>query len=536
MNSSFRGSRDSSSRGDRITFTSGGKKVGGSFSSVGAGARGPKSFGHGAGRPSFNDRAPRGDRPSFGSDRDRAPRGDRPAFGDRPRYEGSKPRFERGDRPSFGGGAPRGDRPSFGGDRPRFDRGDRPSFSGGRGGFDRGSRSGDRGGRPSFSGGRGGRGGSRARTYFDVSQYINRNPVAVKEEKAVVTHAFQDFGLNEKLVTIVTDELKYTEPSPIQDQIIPLIMNGQDVIGLSNTGTGKTAAFLLPLIDETLNNPKMQTLILAPTRELATQIQDELRKLTPRMGVFSTVCVGGMPIRRQISQLSKRNHFIVGTPGRILDLIEHGHIYTDRLTHVVLDEADRMLDMGFINDMRKILAGIPEDHQTLFFSATMSKEVERLVNDFLRNPVTISVVKRDTAASIAQDVVPHGHHDKFETLVNLLKDEEKFPRVIIFGEMKHSVERLSNALDDIGIKSTSIHGNKSQQQRDRALKAFKSGQVRILCATDVAARGIHVDNVSHVINYDLPATQEDYVHRIGRTGRAGKGGMALTFVPAAKLS
>src|SRR3990167_5865424 len=493
MNSSFRGSRDDSSRKDRITFTSGGKKVGGSFSSVGGSARGPKSFQRGAGRPSFGsrpsfggDRAPRGDRPSFA---DRAPRGDRPSFGDRPRYEGSKPRFERGDRPSFGSDrAPRGDRPSFGG-------------------------------------GRGGR-GNRARTYFDVSQYINRNPVQVKEEKAVVTHAFADFGLDKKLVSIVVDELKYTEPSPIQDQIIPLIMKGQDVIGLSNTGTGKTAAFLLPLINETLQNPKMQTLILAPTRELATQIQDELRKLTPRMGVFSTVCVGGMPIRRQISSLSKRNQFIVGTPGRILDLIEHGHIYTERLTHVVLDEADRMLDMGFINDMRKILADIPAEHQTLFFSATMSKEVERLVNDFLRNPVTISVVKRDTAASIAQDVVPHGHHDKFDTLVNLLKDEEKFPRVIIFGEMKHSVERLSNALDDIGIKATSIHGNKSQQQRDRALKAFKSGQVRVLCATDVAARGIHVDNVSHVINYDLPATQEDYVHRIGRTGRAGKGGMA----------
>src|SRR3989344_3080773 len=496
MKSSFSGSRDNSSRGDRIVFTRGGKKVDGSFSSVGAGAsRGGKTFGRGAGRPSF------GDRPSF--NKDRGPRGDRPSFGgDRPRFggdrDGAKPRFERGDRPSFGDRAPRGARPSFGG-------------------------------------GRGGRGGSRARTYFDVSQYINRNPLQVKEEKAAVTHTFEDFGLDNKIVDIVTKGLGYTEPSPIQDQIIPHIMEGRDVIGLANTGTGKTAAFLLPLIHATLADQNMKTLILAPTRELATQIQEELHKLTPRMGIFSTVCVGGMPIRRQISQLSKRNQFIVGTPGRILDLIEHGHIYTDRLTHVVLDEADRMLDMGFINDMRKILSGVPEGHQTLFFSATMSKEVERLVHDFPKEPVTVSVVKRDTAATIAQDVVPHGHHDKFETLVKLLEDKETFARVIIFGEMKHSVERLSNALDDAGIRSTSILGNKSQGQRDRALKAFKSGQVRILCATDVAARGIHVDGVTHVINYDLPSTQDDYVHRIGRTGRAGKGGMALTFVPAAKL-
>lgn len=453
---------------------------------------------------------------------------------DRPRHEGGARTApvggDRGARSSFGG-ADRGgfNRGGFrGGDRGGFrgaDRGDRPQ----RGGFSRGG--GDRGGFSRGGGRSGGGRGKRVRTYFDVSQYINRNPVKVTEEAAPqVTHQFTDFGLDEKLVHVVK-EIGFTSPSPIQDQIIPHIMQGRDVIGLSNTGTGKTAAFLLPLITRTLADKNHKTLILAPTRELALQIQEEIRKLTPRMGIFSTVCVGGAPIRMQIRQLSKMNQFIVGTPGRVLDLINQGHIYTDRLTTIVLDEADRMLDMGFIHDMRKILEGVPADRHTLFFSATMSKEIERLVHDFLNNPVTVSVVKRDTAATIAQDVVEHGHHDKFETLVNLLADAETFSRVIIFGEMKHSVEKLSIALDKAGIRAVSIHGNKSQGQRQRALSQFKSGNARVLVATDVAARGIHVDNVSHVINYDLPATQEDYVHRIGRTGRAGRGGQALTFVP-----
>ncbi len=363
---------------------------------------------------------------------------------------------------------------------------------------------------------------------FDPSQFINKNPVQAEEKAYEAQHAFTDFNLDPKLAqTIARAGLK--TPSPIQDQIIPIILDGKDVIGLAETGTGKTAAFLIPLIQKTLNEYGRQTLILAPTRELAIQIEDELRKLSSGFKLFSTVCVGGTGIRPQIQGLRRKNHFIIGTPGRILDLIERGNLRPQNIRTVVLDEADRMLDMGFIHDMRKILEDIPPSRETLFFSATMSKEIERLVNDFLREPVTISVKKRDVTSSVSQDVVSYGDHDKFQVLTDLLKKDE-FKKVLIFGAMKHSVEKLSKELTHAGVPSESIHGNKSHGQRQTSLRKFKAGTVRVLVATDVAARGIHVDGVTHVINYDLPNTFEDYVHRIGRTGRGNAKGKALTFV------
>ena len=389
----------------------------------------------------------------------------------------------------------------------------------------------------SFSGGRGrsggnrggGRGGSKLSS-FDVSKFINLNPVAKEPEVAYeAKHTFGDFGLNEQLVDTIASMGLHT-PSPIQDQIIPLILKGNDVIGLAQTGTGKTAAFLIPTIQKTLKQNSRQTLILTPTRELAIQVEQELRRLTPKMHLYSTVCVGGMNIHPQISSLRRKNHFIIGTPGRVQDLIDRGRIKPAGFTTIILDEADRMLDMGFIHDIKKILKDVPEDRETLFFSATMSKTIEGLVHEFLRDPVTISVRKKDITNSITQDVVRYGAHSKFNTLADLLKGKD-FPRVIIFGAMKHSVEKLSQELVRNGIKADAIHGNKSHGQRQRALKRFKDGQVQVLVATDVAARGIHVDNVSHVINYDLPNTYEDYVHRIGRTGRGDKQGKALTFVP-----
>lgn len=228
--------------------------------------------------------------------------------------------------------------------------------------------------------------------------------------------------------------------------------------------------------------------------------------------------------------LRKRNHFIIGTPGRVQDLMDRGNLDTSRVTTVVLDEADRMLDMGFIVPIRQILSTTPADRETLFFSATMDTRTQGLVHDFLRDPVTISVKKKDVTDSIKQDVVPYDQHRKFETLLLLLQNPN-FQRIIIFGAMKHSVEKLTEELRAHGIKAESIHGNKSHGQRQQALRVFKSGNARVLVATDVAARGIHVDDVSHVINYDLPATFEDYVHRIGRTGRGSKRGEALTFVP-----
>ena len=388
------------------------------------------------------------------------------------------------------------------------------------GGFNRGSR----------NGGGGRRGGGRRMPTFDPSQFINTNPVDVEEVVYEAKHKFSTFGLNGKLVHSITS-MGIEVPSPIQDQIIPEILNGHDVIGLAETGTGKTAAFLIPLIEKTLKEYNRQTLILAPTRELAIQIEDELKKLTRNFKIFSTVCVGGTNIRPQINGLRRKNHFVIGTPGRVLDLINRKHFKATEVTTVVLDEADRMLDMGFIHDMREILSSTPDDRETLFFSATMNKDAEKIVNDFLRDPVTISVKKKDVTNSIEQDVVPHGHHDKFETLTNLLADDT-FKRILIFGSMKHSVEKLARELSSHGIKAESIHGNKSHGQRQHALAKFKSGNARVLVATDVAARGIHVDNVTHVINYDLPNTFEDYVHRIGRTGRGKNKGKALTFVPA----
>ena len=363
---------------------------------------------------------------------------------------------------------------------------------------------------------------------FDPSQFISTNPVETATEVYKPQHRFSTFGLNGRLVRSIT-ALGLEIPTPIQDQIIPEILKGNDVIGIAETGTGKTAAFLIPLIEKTLKEYDRQTLILAPTRELAIQIENELKSLARNFKIFSTVCVGGTNIRPQIYGLRRKNHFVIGTPGRILDLINRRDFKTSNITTVVLDEADRMLDMGFINDMKSILSVTPKDRETLFFSATMGKNTNQLVHDFLRDPITMSVKKKDVINTIEQDVVLYGHHDKFETLLNLLSDPE-FKRVLIFGSMKHSVEKLARQLLANGVKSESIHGNKNHGQRQRALAKFKSGNARVLVATDVAARGIHVDNVSHVINYDLPNTFDDYVHRIGRTGRASKRGKALTFV------
>lgn len=374
------------------------------------------------------------------------------------------------------------------------------------------------------------RSSSPARPSFDPSQFINVNPVALAPEAYTPKHTFGTFGLNDQLVR-ATHTLGMTTPTPIQDQVIPEILAGRDVVGLAETGTGKTAAFLLPLIEKTVKDPKRQTLILAPTRELALQIAEEFRKLTTGgVKLYSAVCVGGVGIHPQIRALKYKNHFVIGTPGRILDLINRNVFDPSKVTTVILDEADRMLDMGFIGDMRAILAKTPKERETLFFSATMTGDAKSLINEFMHDPATISVKKRDVTNSIEQNIVPFEYHAKFEKLTELLSQPE-FQRVIIFGAMKHSVEKLAQQLTRSRIYAESLHGNKSHVQRQRALKNFKTGRSRVLVATDVAARGIHVDDVTHVINYDLPGTFEDYVHRIGRTGRGTKRGKALTFVP-----
>lgn len=365
-------------------------------------------------------------------------------------------------------------------------------------------------------------------TRIDYSKFVNKATVTEEVTKYKSEHRFSDFLIDERLKKNIID-VGYEIPTPIQDKSIPHILKGVDIVGIANTGTGKTAAFLIPLIHKVTLNMHEQVLIVVPTRELALQIQDELHKFTTALKIYSVVCVGGMPIGRQISNLRYQNQFVIGTPGRLKDLIERKNLNLSRFKTVVLDEADRMLDMGFVKDMRYMMDLMPKDRHTLFFSATLSTEIERLINDFLKHPVRISVKTQDTAKNVDQDIVRLNGVDRLDVLANLLKDSE-FSKVLIFGKTKHGVERLSKSLVLKGFKAESIHGNKNQKQRQSALTSFKNDHVQILVATDVAARGLDIADITHVINYELPATYDDYVHRIGRTGRGNKKGKALTFI------
>ncbi|MDQ5953052.1 MAG: ATP-dependent helicase DeaD [Patescibacteria group bacterium] len=364
---------------------------------------------------------------------------------------------------------------------------------------------------------------------LDFSRFINKAIITEEIEQFIPEHAFSDFLVDERLKKAIGHK-GYVLPTPIQDRAIPHILKGVDVVGIANTGTGKTATFLIPLINKVLLNKYEKIMVVVPTRELAIQINDELRGFTPTLRVFSTCCVGGMGIGKQIADLKYNPSFVIGTPGRLKDLIERKKIMMNEFNTIVLDEADRMLDMGFINDMKYIMKMMPENRHTLFFSATLSKDIEALINDFLRNPVRISVKTQDTSKNVDQDVVRVSHgQDKIEVLHDLLNDKE-FSKVLIFGRTKHGVEELSKRLLQKGFKAESIHGNKNHSQRQKALKLFKDNNVQILVATDVAARGLDISDITHVINYELPETYDDYVHRIGRTGRGSKKGKALTFI------
>ena len=375
------------------------------------------------------------------------------------------------------------------------------------------------------------RGGGRFATpRIDVSRYINKNITPEKApEPFVAQNSFSDFSISEKLKANIVAK-GYLSPTPIQDKAIPVVLQGADVLGIANTGTGKTAAFLIPLVDKVVRDPKELVLIVVPTRELALQIDDELRGFARGLGIHSVVCVGGASLTQQLRNLRYHNNFIIGTPGRLKDLIDRRALNLTHFKTAVLDEADRMLDMGFVRDMRAMMAQMPKEKQTLFFSATISSDIEALVADFLRVPVRISVTTGTTAKNIEQDIVRVAPgHNKLDILHDMLKAPE-YERVLIFGRTKHGVERLAQTLAGRGLRSISIHGNKSQPQRQRALDDFKNNRATILVATDVAARGLDVNNITHVINYDIPATHEDYIHRIGRTGRGNKKGKALTFV------
>jgi superfamily II DNA/RNA helicase len=434
------------------------------------------------------------------------------------------------DRPGYAKFARRGGGSRSGGPR-RDDRGSHSRSGDARGGYGRSQ--GGYQGRGNF-----GRGGNRGRNFqemaIDLSKLVNKAKPQQPEEAYVPNHAFADFPVDERLKDNILRK-GYATPTPIQDQAIPEVLTGKDVVGLANTGTGKTATFLIPLIDKVLKlralGEQHRVLVMVPTRELAIQIEEEYWGFARQLQLNAVVCVGGANIEPQIRVLRKMPNFVIGTPGRLKDLEERGEIRFGDFSTVVLDEADRMLDMGFIDDMRFILGKMPKGRQTLFFSATLSRDIERLIGEFLNNPVRISVKKRDTASTIDQDVVRVGGRNKFDVLVDLLTADATADKVLVFGRTKHGVERLAKDLTHSGIAAESIHGDKTHGKRQKALGLFKRDHVRVLVATDVAARGLDISGVSLVVNFDLPGTYEDYTHRVGRTGRAGKTGRALTFIP-----
>lgn len=420
----------------------------------------------------------------------------------------------------------------------RGDRGPRSSSSEGfsRGSSSRGfSRGPSRGG---FS-----RSGSRApssrpfnakrgfkKDYIDEKLFINKEAAVAEVDNYTAKHAFTDFGIDPMLSINLTAKGLVT-PSPIQDQSIPVALKGGDVIGIASTGTGKTAAFLIPLINKLVADKNHKIMVLCPTRELAQQVEAEFIAFTRGMKLFSVSCVGGAPIMRQIKELELGVHAVIGTPGRVKDLIERRKINMEFFDSIVLDEADRMLDMGFIDDMRSILGAMPKTKQGLFFSATFSPDIKRLCTDFLKDPITVSVKSRDTAASVMQDVVRvNTDAEKVEALHEILIKPE-YSKVLIFREMKRHVDGLADELNKRGFKALALHGDMHNRERERAVRALETGKVQVVIATDVAARGLDISDINLVINYDIPNNYETYVHRIGRTGRAKKLGHALTFVP-----
>lgn len=347
--------------------------------------------------------------------------------------------------------------------------------------------------------------------------------------------SFDSLGLSAEILNAVSDS-GYTEPTPVQQEAIPLVLEGRDLMAGAQTGTGKTAGFTLPILEKLLArksdkpNRPVRALIVVPTRELAAQVHESVVTYGRNLPLTSTVVFGGVNIRPQIAKLRRGVDILIATPGRLLDHVNQGNVKLGEVEVLVLDEADRMLDMGFIPDVKRIMKLVPENRQTLLFSATFSKEIKVLANTFLRNPAQIQIAQQNTTAErIAQVVHLVDQKQKRELLSHMI-GEGNWNQVLIFTRTKHGANRLATQLEKDGIKSAAIHGNKSQGARTRALADFKEGKVRALVATDIAARGLDIDQLPHVVNFELPHKPEDYVHRIGRTGRAGHEGEALSLV------
>lgn len=370
--------------------------------------------------------------------------------------------------------------------------------------------------------------GGRVKQYIDPARFISEAKRVVQNEY-IPKHQFRDFKVNHKIIANLFEK-GYVTPTPIQDQTIQLVLDGNDVVGIANTGTGKTAAFAVPLIHDLISNMSNRLIILAPTRELAQQIVEEMVTFSKGCSLKIALLIGGASMHLQKRDLHYNPRIVVGTPGRIKDHLGQGTLDLSLFNRVVLDEVDRMLDMGFIKDITSILSRVQKVRQSLFFSATMESEIEKLIEKFAHNPKTVSTRVGATVDSVSQNVVWfHGPNDKIDKLHEILIGTG-CDKTIIFDDTKRAVERLGRELLERGFKVDRIHGDKSQSQRSRAIKRLKSDEINILVATDVAARGIDVSDITHVINFSQPNTYDDYIHRIGRTGRAGKTGQALTFL------
>ena len=345
--------------------------------------------------------------------------------------------------------------------------------------------------------------------------------------------SFNSLGLDKELVKAVEDK-GYTNPSPIQEKAIPLILEGRDVLASAQTGTGKTAGFTLPMLQilskRQMSKRPIRALVLTPTRELAAQVFDNVREYSAHLDIRSTVIFGGVNQKPQVATLRKGVDILVATPGRLLDLHSQGVFKLNQIEILVLDEADRMLDMGFLRDIKRILALMPSKRQNLLFSATFSKEIKKLAGDFLHNPVLVEATPENTTVEKIEQKVYRSDKGRKPALTIKLISEGDWQQVLIFTRTKHGANRLSEKLEKSGISSAAIHGNKSQNARTKALEGFKKGTIRVLVATDIAARGLDIPLLPHVINFELPNVPEDYVHRIGRTGRAGASGEAVSLV------
>ena len=342
------------------------------------------------------------------------------------------------------------------------------------------------------------------------------------------TCRFDDFDLS-SVIRANIKRKNFTQPTKIQAQTIPSSLAGKDILGLASTGSGKTAAFLIPMINKSLDDRDQRCLIVTPTRELADQIQKELHCFSQGSNIRSVLVIGGANIGKQINGLRKNPQFVIATPGRLKDLEQRREIDLRQFNNIVLDEVDRMLDMGFVNDMDKIISKFPKERQSLFFAATLNENVKGVMRKFVNNPTMISVKTSDNRDNIKQDIVEIKGRYKPGVLRDLLRSEG-VSKALIFMRTKRSANNLHQKLLENGFRSAVMHGNKSQNQRRRALEQFRQGKVSVLIATDVAARGLDINDISHVINYDLPESYEVYIHRIGRTGRVNKKGTAITFI------